>query len=205
MSPVGRGSPQCGRLLLGQRVDPPVVQDDLAAVRPDDSVKLVVREEETAALEKWLVAQARPVVASELARTEVVRAVRVAGPQAVSRAKALLARLRTLPVDTPLLDSAADIGPPRLRTLDALHLCAEQVLERALDWFVTYDTRLLAAAEEAGLPIAAPGSGRAGLEKAGQPVSPMKAARQAMLCSNSSARCVITLSNWPKSSKLTMP
>ncbi|MGI5159981.1 type II toxin-antitoxin system VapC family toxin [Microbispora sp. CA-102843] len=123
-------------------------------------VKLVVREEETAALEKWLAAQAGAVVACELARTEVIRAVRVAGPQAVSRAKALLARLRTLPVDTPLLDAAAEIGPSRLRTLDALHLSAAQVLERALDWFVAYDTRLLAAAEEAGLPVAAPGLSR---------------------------------------------
>ena len=126
-------------------------------------VKLVVREEETAALEGWLAAQARPVATCELARTEVVRAVRVAGPDAVTRARALLTRLRTLPVDTRLLDTAAEIGPSGLRTLDALHLSAAGVLERALDWFVAYDKRLLAAAGEAGLPTAAPGSSRAGL------------------------------------------
>ncbi|MEU7693050.1 type II toxin-antitoxin system VapC family toxin [Microbispora hainanensis] len=120
-------------------------------------VKLVVREEETAALEKWLAAQSGAVVACELARAEVIRAVRPCGPQAVSTAKALMARLRMVPVDTPLLDAAAEIGPARLRTLDALHLSAARLLERALDWFVAYDKRLLAAAEEAGLPIAAPG------------------------------------------------
>ncbi|WP_405084335.1 type II toxin-antitoxin system VapC family toxin [Microbispora sp. NBC_01389] len=124
-------------------------------------VKLVVKEEETAALEKWLAAQTGPVVACELARAEVVRAVRGAGPHAVTRARALLARLRTVPVDAPLLDAAAEIGPSRLRTLDALHLSAAQVLERALDWFVAYDKRLLAAAEEEGLPTAAPGLNRA--------------------------------------------
>ncbi|MEV4295767.1 type II toxin-antitoxin system VapC family toxin [Microbispora rosea] len=126
-------------------------------------VKLVVREEETAALEKWLATQTGAVVASELARTEVVRAMRASGPQAVSMAKALMARLRMVPVDTPLLDAAAEIGPARLRTLDALHLSAAQLLERALDWFVAYDKRLLAAAEEAGLPVAAPGFDGAGL------------------------------------------
>ncbi|GAB3161357.1 type II toxin-antitoxin system VapC family toxin [Microbispora hainanensis] len=125
-------------------------------------VKLVVREDETAALEKWLAAQSGAAVVCELARAEVVRAVRPCGPQAVSTAKALMARLRTLPVDTPLLAAAAELGPARLRTLDALHLSAAHLLERALDWFVAYDKRLLAAAEEAGFPVAAPGLHGAG-------------------------------------------
>src|SRR5690349_20234950 len=55
---------------------------------------------------------------------------RTSGPQAVSMAKALMARLGMVPVDTPLLDAAAEIGPARLRTLDAIHLSAAMSAHR---------------------------------------------------------------------------
>ncbi|WP_055483367.1 type II toxin-antitoxin system VapC family toxin [Sphaerimonospora mesophila] len=120
-------------------------------------VKLVVLEAETAALGQWLAARATPVVTCALARTEVPRAVRPHGAEAIAAARGLLSRLRIIAMDDRLLDAAGVIGPPGLRSLDAVHLCAAQALDRALDWFVAYDERLLAAAEGAAMPTISPG------------------------------------------------
>jgi hypothetical protein len=48
-------------------------------------------------------------------------------------------------------DEAATVGPPGLRTLDAIHLAAAQL--RAL---VTCDTRLADAGESLGIAVASP-------------------------------------------------
>ncbi|MFC0861236.1 type II toxin-antitoxin system VapC family toxin [Sphaerimonospora cavernae] len=121
-------------------------------------VKLVVRESETDVLGQWLAARATPVVTCALARTEVPRAVRSHGPEAIAGARSLVSRLRIIALDDRLLDAAGEIGSPNLRSLDAVHLCAAQALDRALDWFVAYDKRLLAAAEDAAMPTISPGA-----------------------------------------------
>jgi len=46
--------------------------------------------------------------------------------------------------------------PPRLRTLDAIHLATALALREDLEAFVTYDVRLAEAVERAGLPLLAP-------------------------------------------------
>ena len=53
-------------------------------------VKLVVEEPETAALRTWLTAQPRDVVSCDLARTELLRAVRRVVPAQATAAKRLL-------------------------------------------------------------------------------------------------------------------
>ncbi|MET9296359.1 type II toxin-antitoxin system VapC family toxin [Streptomyces sp. NPDC003077] len=52
---------------------------------------------------------------------------------------------------------AAAILPGRLRALDAVHVASAQVLGDALDVLISYDKRMVEAAQGAGLPIAAPG------------------------------------------------
>jgi predicted nucleic acid-binding protein len=118
-------------------------------------VKLVVREGETRHLLAFL--KGRPQrVSSELARVEVVRAVRGNGPPAVRRARRLLQRMRLIRLDTALLDAAAEIDPLVLRSLDAFHLASAQALGSALGEVVTYDVRLADAARALGLTVAAP-------------------------------------------------
>jgi predicted nucleic acid-binding protein len=56
-----------------------------------------------------------------------------------------------------VLDEAAAIEQPFLRTLDAIHLAAAMSLRTSLSAFVTYDKRLGAAAQEIGLPALSPG------------------------------------------------
>lgn len=118
-------------------------------------VKLVVAERESGALRRYL--RSKPRRAScALARVEVLRAVRPHGGAAVKRARGLLRRLDLVQLDDDLLDAAATLDAGVLRSLDAIHLAAAQVLGDDLTAVVTYDDRMTAAAGRLGLPIAAP-------------------------------------------------
>ena len=119
--------------------------------------KLVVREQETAPLRAWLVEHDQAAwSASSLTRVEVVRAVARAQSAAVPAARRLLAGMDLVPLSPDLLEAAADLGPPSLRSLDALHLATALSLSPALDAFVVYDEQLAQAATDAGLPVVAP-------------------------------------------------
>ncbi len=118
-------------------------------------VKLVVAERESAALRRYL--RSTPQRAScALARVEVLRAVRPHGGAVMKRARGLLRRLDLVQLDDDLLDAAAALDAGVLRSLDAIHLAAAQVLGDALTAVVTYDDRMTAAAARLGLPVAAP-------------------------------------------------
>ncbi|SDX71998.1 PIN domain-containing protein [Modestobacter sp. DSM 44400] len=119
--------------------------------------KLVLAEPESDALEAWLSARTElTVVASDLVRVEVVRAVARLEPGAVPTARALLAGLYLVPVTTDLLELAAGAGPSSLRSLDAIHLATATILGPELEAFVVYDHRLAGAAVDAGLPVTRP-------------------------------------------------
>ena len=118
-------------------------------------VKLVVAESESDALRRFL--RAHPVrVSCALARVEVPRAVAGQGEAARLRARDLLDRVRLLALDDRLLNDAADLPPPVLRSLDAIHVAAARSFGDSLEVFVTYDIRMAAAAAAAGLNCAAP-------------------------------------------------
>lgn len=118
-------------------------------------VKLVVAERESAALRRYL--RTEPDRAScALARVEVIRAVRPHGSRATTRARHLLRRLDLVQLDDELLDSAAALDGGVLRSLDAIHLAAAQVLLDELTAIVTYDERMTAAAGLLGLSVDAP-------------------------------------------------
>ncbi len=119
--------------------------------------KLVVREPETAPLRAWLAAREEAAwSASSLTRVEVVRAVARSQATAVPTARRLLAGMDLVPITRDLLETAADLRPPSLRSLDALHLATALSLGSALDSLVVYDERLAQAATDAGLPVVAP-------------------------------------------------
>jgi predicted nucleic acid-binding protein len=129
---------------------PTVVYLDSSAI-----VKLVVAERESAALRRYL--RARPQrVSCGLARVEVMRAVQPHGGAAIARARRLLRRLDLVQLDDELLDAAAALDAGILRSLDAIHLAAAQLLADDLTAVVTYDARMTAAAGRLGVPVAAP-------------------------------------------------
>jgi predicted nucleic acid-binding protein len=118
-------------------------------------VKLVVAEPESAALRRYLRNESDR-ASCALARVEVVRAVRPHGVRATTRARGLLRRLDLIQLDDELLDAAAVLDGGVLRSLDAIHLAAAQLLAGDLTAIVTYDERMAAAADLIGLPVDAP-------------------------------------------------
>lgn len=119
-------------------------------------VKLVVEEEETAALIAWIETADLEMVSSDLARTELLRTVRRASPDRVVRARDVLDRVTLLGLTTQIYEEAARVDPQGLRTLDALHLAVALDLGDDLDVIVTYDDRLAGAAAVNGVHVTAP-------------------------------------------------
>src|SRR5919206_598636 len=85
-------------------------------------------------------------------RGELVAVLAPPSPAATARER-LIAEGRLIP---DLLEVAADLAPPSLRSLDAVHLATALNLGSALDAFVVYDERLAQAATDAGLPVVTP-------------------------------------------------
>ena len=121
-------------------------------------LKLLIEEPESAALESWITAQAgAPMVTSILAKVEVLRACRRLNAEALPAATALLAELDLIPLTTDVIDHAAEVGGPLLRSLDAIHLASALSIGVDLAAFVCFDRRLLEAASAAGLEAVHPG------------------------------------------------
>ena len=122
-------------------------------------LKLLHEERESAALEEWLLARAgTPVVSSELAKVEVIRACRRVNADALPAARALLAELDLIPLTSDVVDEAADVDGTVLRSLDAIHLASALSIRGDLSAFVAYDHRLVEAATAAGLELHRPGA-----------------------------------------------
>ena len=129
---------------------------EVAYLDTSAAVKLLMTERESPALRRWL--RRRPERASAaLVRVELVRVVRRAGvPRLIPEARKLLAGLHLIRLDDVLLDRAADLDPTELRSFDSIHLAAAASLGDDLAAVVSYDDRLLAAANSLGLPTATP-------------------------------------------------
>ncbi len=122
-------------------------------------VKLALTEPESAALARWLAERAdQPLVSSALHRAEVPRAVWRAEPGALPRSYRLIKRIARVALTADVLDNSATLPPQQLSPAQAIHLSCAMVLKRDLTAFVAYDEPLLAAARDAGLPVASPGS-----------------------------------------------
>ncbi len=122
--------------------------------------KLFVAEPETPDLRKWLADQPDPhLVSSALLGVELVRLLGLMSPAAVDAAERFLATdVDIMEITPPVLADAATAPPPRLRTLDAIHLATALDLRESVDVLLTYDKLLAEASREAGLPVASPGA-----------------------------------------------
>ena len=124
--------------------------------------KLLITEPETPELRAWLTAQTGEgeyAATSALGRVELMRVVaRYGEPGQSERARYLLDGLDILPLTEPVIALAETIGPPTLRSLDAIHLAAAAQIKQELTAFVTYDHRLSDGCREVGLATASPGA-----------------------------------------------
>lgn len=124
-------------------------------------LKFVKPEKESQALREWRVAlpTGSELVTSQLAVLEISRTLLRAGvdyqrvPYVVGQA---VRGLFLVDVTSTVLTRARSYGIRRLGSLDAVHLATADPFLAELTDFVTYDADLAAAAQELGLPVAAP-------------------------------------------------
>lgn len=120
-------------------------------------VKLVHPEPESAALRVWLDDRAETQwISSVLTEIESFRALARYAPEGVSRLPAVLDQIDLIDLDQRIRMLARSVSPATVRSLDAIHLGTALRSRSALISFVTYDKRLLDAAQVAGLPTDAP-------------------------------------------------
>lgn len=119
--------------------------------------KLVVAEKESPILSNWIRNEGRTLVSSDLARTELLRAVRRIGTaRHVAQARAVLDSIDLLTVRTSTFENAGRLDPTIMRSLDALHLANALELGDDLEAIVTYDERLREAIRSYGIPVLSP-------------------------------------------------
>jgi predicted nucleic acid-binding protein len=125
-------------------------------------VKLVSEEAQSDALSRWLDELHWPsdrLVSSDLLRTEARRvARRSTDAGAYARTLERLERVDLLPLSPEVCDDAGVVEPPRLRSLDAIHMVAAQTLGDDLAGIVTYDRRMVEAAALHGIVTVSPGA-----------------------------------------------
>ncbi len=116
-------------------------------------VKLVHAEPESAALRGWLDERAETQwISSVLTEIESFRALARYAPEAVSRLPAVLDQIDLIDLDQRIRMLAQTVTPATLRSLDAIHLGAALRSRSSLTSFVTYDERLLDAAQAIDAP-----------------------------------------------------
>ncbi len=121
-------------------------------------VKLVLQEQESSPLRAFIDGRNRERMASSaIARVEVRRAAGAESSAALALARTQLLRFAQLPIDDAVLERAAAMAlGSGLRSLDAIHVASAEMLGDELTAIVTYDQRMVAAAELVGLPVVSP-------------------------------------------------
>ncbi|MBA3382179.1 MAG: type II toxin-antitoxin system VapC family toxin [Actinobacteria bacterium] len=120
------------------------------------TVKLLVDEEESPSLARFLGASGDPLVTSRVGVIELHRVARRIGADP-DRSNALAVTLGVVEVDDEIESIAIELDP-RLRALDAIHLASALMSRELLRGFLCYDRRLADAATREGLRVIAPGA-----------------------------------------------
>ena len=120
-------------------------------------IKLLAEETHSKAFAAFYDAHAEAEwVSSALLRIEVTRAVLRAMPALLPAARDLLLAFSSITMDDDVVEGAMNEPDRGLHSLDAIHLATARILGEDLDAIVSYDDRLLRAADEAGLPTLSP-------------------------------------------------
>jgi predicted nucleic acid-binding protein len=118
-------------------------------------VKLVSPEPQSPALRAYL--RTWPVrVSAALLCTEALRAASRVSAARVTAVRRQLRRIVLIGMDRALLERAGTLGPPGMRSLDAIRVAAALSLGPDLGEVITYDDRMAEAARAQGLSVTAP-------------------------------------------------
>ena len=119
-------------------------------------VKLIVSEQHSKSLRSWVDGCKQDLFISELARTEVSRAIARVDLNLNKQFNAIITRFGVIRVSTQVLTIAAVLSPTTLRTLDAIHLASCVILGDDLTGFVTYDNAQASAASVNSIEVITP-------------------------------------------------
>ena len=119
-------------------------------------VKLIVNEPKSQSFSTWLKNCKHDLFVSEIAHTEVARAIARIDANLQGQLKNMLERFGTIRVSSQILTIAGVLTPTNLRTLDAIHLASCLILGDDLKGFVTYDSAQADAASHNGITVIAP-------------------------------------------------
>lgn len=123
-------------------------------------VKLAVREPETAALEaelqRWPLCATSSIAAIEVGRATARAREHERGVLSPRDVGALLSTTVEMVLTDGVRRTASVLGPPELRTLDAIHVASALALGDDLAAVVTYDVRMQRAAVRHRLRVLAP-------------------------------------------------
>jgi predicted nucleic acid-binding protein len=123
--------------------------------------KVFIAETESGDLRQWLAEQNGPVrlVSSTLLAVELTRLLSLVNPAMLGPAESFLSTdVDLVQITPPLLADATRVPPPRLRTLDAIHLATALDLKGSLDVVLSYDKLLVEAVGASGLAAVSPGA-----------------------------------------------
>lgn len=93
---------------------------------------------------------------STLLRIEVARTMNRVEPDLLPEARDVLEEFSFVEISDDIVNQAMIEPNPGLRSLDAIHLATARRFGDDLAALVSYDQRMLAAATDAGLPVASP-------------------------------------------------
>ena len=124
-------------------------------------VKLLFAEAESEALRRWLGEASPSLVSSALLEVELFRTVIRARSQSGARVpdaavRALLDAIDLIDLDAGQLKVASELTDAYLRALDAIHLAATLTVRDRLGAVLTYDVRMIQAAQARSLTVVAP-------------------------------------------------
>ncbi|MDG4823577.1 PIN domain-containing protein [Asanoa sp. WMMD1127] len=128
-------------------------------------LKLLRPEPETAALVAHIAAHGQhDFVTSAIATVETARALLAVDEPGLAAAavpdstgvRVGGATIAAIATTHDVLDAARQLPPAVLRSLDAIHVATAAVAGAAVDHVITYDKRMMVAAEAAGLRTASP-------------------------------------------------
>ena len=119
-------------------------------------VKLIVDEPNSQNFGNWLKNCKGELFVSEIAHTEVARAIARVDANLHRQLKTVLERFGTIRVSSQIFAIAGVLAPTKLRTLDAIHLASCLILGDDLDGLVTYDDSQNEAAQQNGITVVAP-------------------------------------------------
>lgn len=119
-------------------------------------VKLAWQEPERNALRTFLAAHDVLRVSSAVLVIEARRVALRLDPAAHARVDLMLTRVGHVAITPTILEAASRLPESHLRSLDAIHLATALCLTPHLTAFVTYDKRLMSAAQAERLPVVTP-------------------------------------------------